>query len=81
MHRHIYFNADCGCDYAPFVPPEHAGLEEHVLGSFHGEFNVKICFVSNDYIIINVPRRLVFMVGSPNSLALETLSSWAYALT
>ncbi|KAH7137595.1 hypothetical protein EDB81DRAFT_799641 [Dactylonectria macrodidyma] len=65
IHGHVYFNVDCGCDFAPFPPPKHACLEEHLLKSFHGEFELEFRFISNDYIIMTVPRELVFIDSSP----------------
>ena len=58
---HVYFDADTHCYFLPFSPPEYTGLEEHMLKTYNQDFEVGCRFISNDYIIITVPRELVFM--------------------
>ncbi|KAH6872084.1 hypothetical protein B0T10DRAFT_499916 [Thelonectria olida] len=62
---HVYFNVNCGCDFASFSPPKRAGQEEHRLKSFDGEYELVFRFISNDYLIMTVSRELVLMDRSP----------------
>lgn len=59
IYGHVYFDANTGCDLAAFVPPKMAGLNEYTLKSFHGEYQLLVRFISNDYLILIVPHRLI----------------------
>jgi hypothetical protein len=64
LSGHVYFDVNTGCDIADFSPPEYTSLEEHMLKIYDGELEVGCRFISNDYIIVTVPRELVLM-GKP----------------
>ncbi|KAL6813178.1 hypothetical protein GGI42DRAFT_165734 [Trichoderma sp. SZMC 28013] len=61
IQGHLYLNVDCGCDFASFSPPTQAGLEKYSLKDFEGKFAPIFQFISNDHLIVTVPRDLVFM--------------------
>ncbi|KAF4986293.1 hypothetical protein FDECE_16026 [Fusarium decemcellulare] len=67
---HIYFDGNCGYDFLRFRHRKKAGLKEYRLKG-DDKFDVKICFIGNDYITVTVPRELVFEDVSPNSSAPE----------
>lgn len=71
MHGHVYFNSDTDCDFGPFSPPKHAGLEEFRLGSTRGKYGLVFQFISNDYVKLKVPREVVFANRDPPAEAPE----------
>ncbi|KAJ2968511.1 hypothetical protein NQ176_g9146 [Zarea fungicola] len=72
IYGHVYLDANTGCDLAPFIPPKLAGVEEHSLKSFHGEYELLVRFISNDYLILTVPQRLILQDQSPLQSAPDT---------
>ncbi|PNP58881.1 hypothetical protein THARTR1_01129 [Trichoderma harzianum] len=61
IQGHLYLNVDCGCDFALFSPPKQAGLEKYSLKDADGKFAPIFQFISNDHLIVTVPRDIVFM--------------------
>lgn len=57
----LYLNVDCGCDFALFYPPKQAGLKNYSLKDTDGKFEPIFQFISNDHLIVTVPRDIVFM--------------------
>lgn len=78
IYGHVYFDANTGCNLAPFVPPKLAGLDEYTFKRFHGENKLLVRFKSNDYLILIVPQRLI-LEGQPPLLRIHS-GSWAFAL-
>ncbi|EKJ79107.1 hypothetical protein FPSE_00708 [Fusarium pseudograminearum CS3096] len=58
MRGHIYFNSDTGCDLVSFEAPKYIGLEEHTIRTNKGDLEVKIRFISNDYLIVTIPSSI-----------------------
>jgi hypothetical protein len=71
MHGHVYFNSATDCDFGPFFPPKHAGLEEFRLISTRGKYKLVFQFLSNDYVKLKVPREVVFTNRDPPADAPE----------
>ncbi|KAJ2981362.1 hypothetical protein NQ176_g2069 [Zarea fungicola] len=65
LNGHVYFDASNGCAFAPFAPPLLAGVTEHTVMSFDGEHELSFYFISDDYLILTVPQRLVLGDRSP----------------
>ncbi|KAJ3530113.1 hypothetical protein NM208_g9470 [Fusarium decemcellulare] len=69
---HIFFNYTDGCCIPPFSPPKRATLERKVVNAC---FGIKIQFISDEYVIVTVPRENVFMSSSrPPPLAPATFT-------
>ncbi|KAK4074502.1 uncharacterized protein Triagg1_5098 [Trichoderma aggressivum f. europaeum] len=58
---HLYLDSACGCDFDLFSPPKQAGLEKYSLKDIDGKFAPIFQFISNDHLIVTVPRDIVFM--------------------
>ncbi|KAF4995423.1 hypothetical protein FDECE_12812 [Fusarium decemcellulare] len=63
---HLYFDSDHGCSIPPFSPPKRAALERKVVNARVG---IEIQFISNEYVIVSVPREVVFLRSGPTPLS------------
>ncbi|KJZ68826.1 hypothetical protein HIM_11786 [Hirsutella minnesotensis 3608] len=73
IQGHLYLNADCGCDFAPFCPPTHTSEASYLLKSLDGDHELLFQFISNDYLIMTASRKLVCPENAQAAPALETL--------
>ncbi|KAL6825808.1 hypothetical protein J3E69DRAFT_380914 [Trichoderma sp. SZMC 28015] len=76
IQGHLYLNVESGCDFDDFSPPKQAGLKKYSLKDITGKFAPTFQFLSNDHLIVTVPRDIVFkdVPGHPKDLAPETFT-------
>ncbi|KAJ3542675.1 hypothetical protein NM208_g3974 [Fusarium decemcellulare] len=68
----IRISETCDSVFAAFSPPKHASLEGQQVKSRDGKFDIELLFISNDYILVTVPKELVFMDRTETPSAPET---------
>ncbi|KAH6951124.1 hypothetical protein BKA56DRAFT_440623, partial [Ilyonectria sp. MPI-CAGE-AT-0026] len=65
IQGHLYFNANCGCDFAPFCPPTQASQASYPLKSLDEDHELLFQFISDDYLTMTASRKLVCPEKAP----------------